>query len=182
MTDKKLTELLRTDKNAGMTALIKQYSGFVFAVVRDRLSGVCDSSEIEDCVTDVFIKFYTSLDGYKADASVKTYLGKIARNAALNCLRNRAPSFSVDGEDFLIGIPDGSDLEQELAEKNLLDRIFAEIRSFGPPDSEIMFRKYYLGQSSRKIANDLKMTVSAIDTRAHRAMQKLKEKFKGEIL
>ena len=182
MTDKKLIELLHRDGDAGMTALIRQYSGFVFAIVKGRLAGVCDTSETEDCVTDVFIKFYSGLGNYKADASIKTYLGKIARNASLNYLRNKTPSYSIDAEDFLIEIPDGSDLFQELAEKNLLDRIFAEIRSFGSPDSDIMFRKYYLGQSSRQIANELKMTISAVDTRAHRAVQKLKEKFKGEIL
>lgn len=182
MTDKKLIELLHRDGDAGMTALIRQYSGFVFALVRGKLAGVCDSSEIEDCVTDVFFKFYSGLGEYKADASVKTYLGKIARNASLNYLRNKTPSYSIDAEDLLIEIPDGSDVERDTAEKDLLERIFAVIKSFGPPDSDIMFRKYYLGQSSRQIANELKITVSAVDTRAHRAVQKLKEKFKGEIL
>ncbi len=182
MTDKRLLELLRTDKNAGMAVLIEQYSGFVFAIVKDRLAGACDTSEIEDCAADVFIKFGFGLDGYKGDASIKTYLGKIARNASLNYLRNKSPSFSVDADDFLIEIPDGSDLERDTAEKDLLERIFVEINTFGKLDSEILFRKYYLGQSSRHIANLLKITVSAVDTRAHRAIQKLKAKFKGEIL
>ena len=181
MNDKKLIELLHTDRDAGMTALIRRYSGFVFAIVRGKLAGVCDTSEIEDCVTDVFIRFYSGLGDYKADASVKTYLGRIARNASLNCLRNRAPLYSVE-DDLTLEIPDGGDLCDEAAEKDLLRRIFAEIRSFGPPDSDILFRKYYLGQSSKQIANELGLTVSAVDTRAHRAVQKLKEKFKGEIL
>ena len=50
----------------------------------------------------------------------------------------------------------------------------------GHPDSDIMFRKYYLGQSSKTIAEKLNMTVSNVDTRAHRAVERLRTKFKGE--
>ena len=77
-------------------------------------------------------------------------------------------------------IPDNSDIVEEIAEKDLLERIFKEIAAMGHPDSDIMFRKYYLGQSSKTIAEKLNMTVSNVDTRAHRAVEKLRTKFKGE--
>ena len=182
MTDSKLIELLITDRNAGMTALIKQYSGFVFAIVRPILTDVCDSSEIEDCVTDVFLNFYSALHRYKPDASIKSYLGKIARNASLSIVRSKVPAESLDDDDFPIEIPDGTELSRSLAEKELLERVFLQIKLLGRPSSDIIFRKYYLGQSSKQIAEELKMTVSNVDTRAHRALQKLKTKLKGEIL
>ena len=182
MTDSKLIELLIADRNAGMTALIKQYSGFVFAIVRPTLADVCDSSEIEDCVYDVFMNFYSALHRYKPDASIKSYLGVIARNASLSILRNRVPAESLDNGDLLLKIPDGPDMSQNLEEKELLERVFGRIRLLGRPDSDIIFRKYYLGQSSKQIAEALKMTVSNVDTRAHRALLKLRKKFEGEIL
>ena len=180
MTDHKLLQLLGTDRNKGMTLLIREYSGLVFSVVRGILSDICDSSEIEDCVTDVFLKFQAGLDKFRPEASVKTYLGIIARNTALNCSRNRLAFASTDEEDFLAEIPDSSDIAEEIAEKDLLERIFKEISDMGHPDSDIMFRKYYLGQSSKTIAEKLNMTVSNVDTRAHRAVEKLRTKFKGE--
>ena len=59
MKDDELLTLLRSDENAGTEALIKQYSGLVYSVVRNILAGKCDSSEIEDCVTDVFLRDLT---------------------------------------------------------------------------------------------------------------------------
>ena len=180
MTDHKLLQLLGTDRNKGMTLLIREYSGLVFSVVRGILSDICDSSEIEDCVTDVFLKFQEGLDNFRPEASIKTYLGIIARNTALNCSRNRPACVSTDDEDFLAEIPDEGDIARETAEKDLLERIFREIADMGHPDSDIMFRKYYLGQSSKTIAGKLNMTVSNVDTRAHRAVERLRAKFKGE--
>ena len=104
MTDHKLLQLLRTDRNKGMTLLIREYSGLVLGVVRGILADICDSSEIEDCVTDVFLKFQAGLDNFRPEASIKTYLGIIARNTALNSSRNRLAFASTDEDDSLMAM------------------------------------------------------------------------------
>ena len=48
-------------------------------------------------------------------------------------------------------------------------------KSLGEPDSEIIIRKFYFGETSKQIAERLAMTVSAIDTRASRALKKLRK-------
>jgi len=177
MKDEKLLELLRSDPNAGMSKLISRYSGLVFTIVRGRLENVCDSYEIEDCVTDVFLHFMSGIERFVPAASIKNYLAVIARNTALTYIRNRLKTDSIDDDDFFIEIPDGADFTEEIAEKQILESIYEEIGKMDHPDSDIMIRKYYFGQSSKRIAADLKMTVSAVDTRAHRAMEKLRKKF-----
>lgn len=180
MKDDKLLELLKTDPNNGMNQLISQYSGLVFTIVRNKLSDICDSSEIEDCVTDVFLNSRLGLQTFKSKASVKNYLAVIARNTAGMYRRNRVRIDSVDADDFYLELPDDSDFTEELAEEQLLESIHKEIRMLGMPDSVIILRKYYFRQSSKQIAADLKMTVSNVDTRAHRAMEKLRSKFGGK--
>ena len=178
MRDEKLLELLKSDANAGMERLIRQYSGLVFAVCRGRLGRVCDSSEIEDCVTDVFLKFYSGLGSFVPKASIKTYLCVIARNTALNCLRSRRGSGPT--EELTAELPDGGDVAEEAVRNRLLEQTLEEIRRMGSPDSDILIRKYYLGYDSKTIAKELGMTVSNVDTRAHRAMEKLRKKIGGE--
>ena len=56
MTDEKLMDLIRTDPNTGMSLVIRRFSGFVFSIVSGIMAEVSDSSEIEDCVTDVFLR------------------------------------------------------------------------------------------------------------------------------
>lgn len=182
MTDQKLLKLIKTDPDAGTEQLIKQYSGFVFALARGIMADTCDSSEIEDCVAEVFIRFQRKAASFSPDASVKTYLGVITRNAALNCVRGKRVCESIDGEDFLLEIPDRTDIAEEIAEKQLVEAVFKEIERLGPPDSEIMFRKYYLGQSSKQISKVTGLTVSNVDTRASRAVAKLKAIFGGDSL
>ena len=62
MEDKKLLRLLHKDPNAGMEQLLNQYTGLVYAVVKSKLDvSFYVSAELEDCVADVFSKFYTEL-------------------------------------------------------------------------------------------------------------------------
>ena len=174
MDDKAVIALLAGDKNKGMEQVLKQYTGFVFAIVKSRLGGVCDSSEIEDCVSDVFIKFSDVWESYEPEkSSLKTYLGVIAKNTASNYLRDKKISVSIDDDGF-IEIPDNYDLTDEAAERELIRTVIEQIKLLGPPDCDIIFRKYYLGQSTKQIAKALKLTASNVDVRAHRAMEKLR--------
>ncbi len=180
MTDRKLLQLLKTDPDRGMDQLIRRYSGLVFALVRGSLADIADSSEIEDCAADVFIRFNEALSTFEPKASIKNYLCVIARNAAISIARKKRPNISLDGEDFFAELPDANDVEKEIAEKQLLENIFAELRRMGPPDADILLRKYYFGHSSKEIAVDLGMTVSAVDTRSHRAVKRLRAALGGK--
>lgn len=179
MRDEKLLELIRSDPNAGMERLIREYSGLVYSVCRGRLEKFCDSSEIEDCVSEVFMKFYAGLDSFTPKASIKTYLCVIARNTALNRLRKRAGVQSM--EALCVELPCEGDVADEAVRKRLIEQILEEIRRMDSPDSEILIRKYYLGYDSKTIARELGMTVSNVDTRAHRAMAKLRKTL-GEMI
>lgn len=179
MNDKRLLQLLKKDPNAGMDRLILQYSGLVFGLARGIMRESCTSAEIEDCVSEVFIKLSAALPSFEPRASLKTYIGVVARNAALGFVRNRIAPQSLDADNAFIEIPDGGDFENELAKKELFAAVLREIEALGEPDSQILFRKYYLEQSSKHIAEQLSMSVSNVDTRAHRAIAKLRTKFGG---
>jgi len=181
MKDEKLLKLLRTDPGAGMEKLVRLYSGLVYEVVSARLSNLCDSSEIEDCVTDVFLDFYRKIDTFEPVASVKNYLAVLARNKACGCARRKQITEIPPEDGLLLEFPDESDVAEATAEKLLLESVLDEIKRMGHPDSAILIRKYYLGQSSKDIAAALGMTVSNVDTRAHRAIEKLRQKFGGKL-
>ena len=144
MEDKKLLRLLHKDPNAGMKQLLKQYAGLVYAVVKGRLKGsYCVSSDIEDCVADVFSKFYTDLSGYDpALSSIKSYLGVMARNHAANVAkrRNLEASISLDDEAFFLQIADET-VADESAEEELRGKVIEAVEGLGEPDSSIIFRK-----------------------------------------
>ena len=185
MEDRKLLRLLHKDPSTGMEALMNQYAGLVYAVVKGKLAGTFYvSSDIEDCVADVFSEFYTDLSKYDPKlSSIKSYLCVLARNNATDILRKREKQhgdISLDDEGSLLQIADDVTLEGELTEDELRREVFAAVKALGDPDTSIILRKYYLGESSKEIANALKMTVSNVDTRTHRALNKLRKLFGGK--
>ena len=184
MEDAKLLRLLRKDPNAGMEQLMNQYAGLVYAVVKGNLAGsCCISSDIEDCVADVFSQFYIGLSGYDPKRSgIKSYLCVIARNLAINVAKKRSReegAVSLDN-DAVRQIADDVWIDRELTEEALRREVLSAVKALGEPDSGIIIRKYYFAESSKEIADALNLTVSNVDTRTHRALNKLRKLFGGE--
>ncbi|MBO7359556.1 MAG: sigma-70 family RNA polymerase sigma factor [Clostridia bacterium] len=191
MEDSLLLELLKKDPNRGMDELVKSYSGLVSSVIRGRFEGFRYlSTDIEDCAADTFSDFWLGLSGYDPSlASVKTYLVAIARNNAAGYLRKNswrrlqvdpAPSedgSAPDGLDPVLNLPDPEDETELYDAKKRREKLLCEIEAMGEPDSSIIFRKFFLGESSKAISEAVGMTAANVDTRAHRAVARLKKAF-----
>lgn len=183
MEDKKLIRLLRKDPNAGMEALMDQYTGLVYAVVKGKFADYYYvSSDIEDCVADVFSKFYMNLSEYDPSvASIKGYLCVIARNHAINVVKKRSMQGDASLYETAIlaqGVEEDS-IDSILIEDERCSEVLKAIEALGDPDSSILFRKYYYGQSAKSIGKVLGLSVTNVNTRAHRALEKLREMLGG---
>lgn len=187
MQDDELLHTLKTTPDTGMALLLEQYAGLVYSIVKHKLAGqnFCET-DIEHCVADTFSEFYCDLDKYdKAIGSIRSLLCVIARNNAYDCLRRYkkvSGTLSLDNETVAEPVDDRFSIEEELITKELRTELLQEIRSLGEPDCTILLRKYYFNESSKEIAATLALTVSTVDTRTHRAIQKLRNKFGGNCL
>lgn len=185
MQDDELMNILKTDPNAGMTLLLTQYAGLIYSVVKHKLAGpyFCDA-DIEHCVADTFSEFYCDLDKFQQSAgSIRAWLCVIARHNAFDRLRRykkEAGTLSLDAEGITEPQDENFSVEEALITKEFKEELLREIKALGEPDSTILLRKYYLSESSKKVAERLNLTVSSVDTRAHRAIQKLRNLFGGE--
>ena len=185
MQDDELLNILKTDPNTGMTLLLKQYAGLIYSVVKHKLAGqtFCDA-DIEHCVADTFSEFYCDLDKFReAAGSIRAWLCVIARHNAYDRLRRyqkEAGTLSLDSEGVAEPRDTTFSLEESLITEEFKKELLREIKALGEPDSTILLRKYYFSESSKEIAQKLNLTVSSVDTRAHRAIQKLRNLFGGE--
>ena len=185
MQDDEFLNILKTDPNTGMTLLLSQYAGLVYSVVKHKLAGqnFCDA-DIEHCVADTFSEFYCDLDKFReAAGSIRAWLCVIARHNAFDRLRRykkEAGTLSLDAEGIAEPPDTSLSVEEELITEEFKEELLREIKALGEPDSTILLRKYYLSESSKEVAKKLNLTVSSVDTRAHRAIQKLRNLFGGE--
>ena len=102
----------------------------------------------------------------------------IAKRRAIDIFRKQSREFGkvyIDDEETHFDVADKTDVENDYINKELKKTLIDAVKSLGEPDSEIIIRKYYFGETTRQISNRLSMTINAIDTRASRALKRLRK-------
>lgn len=182
MTDRELTRLLCRSPDKGLRAVMAAYMGLVVTIVEGRLGNVGSRGDVEECVSDVFVELYQKRDSLDPDkGSLKAYLAAIARHRAVDRYRElirAAATLSLDDEDAPPLAADAPSAEDSVLCAEDRRTLMQAVADLGEPDHEILVRKFFLCEPSKHIADRLHMTVSAVDTRTHRALAKLREQLK----
>lgn len=178
MQDKMLLELLQSKPHKGIERIMKEYMGFVYAIAKTRLIGVCTLEDVEELATDVFFYLYEQRENIDLGrGSLKAWLAVITTRRAVDLYRSR--------------IAKGTDLplnEATLASDDLLEKqedravVIDAIKKLGDPDTDILLRKLYFGQTAKEIAKIKNMSQSAVEKRISRSYVKLREILGGEAL
>ncbi|MGN1194567.1 MAG: RNA polymerase sigma factor [Acutalibacteraceae bacterium] len=181
MTDKELIDLIKENPSRGFEKLIDLYSGLVFSVVSATLVPVGTKEDAQECASDVFVFFYRNLENIDLKkGTVKGYLAVCAKHTAISALRK----LKSRGGGNVISLDENENLfsQSEDIEKNERSRLVRQaVEALGEPDSTIIIRRYFFGETAKEIAKDLKMTHEAVMKRASRARKKLKETLGGVL-
>ena len=169
MTDRELTELLKADPQEGLAAVVRQYSAYVYKIVYTRLRDVCSREDIEEAVSDIFMRFYLASQNGAEIRSICAYLSAAAQRHCINLFNRRikrADEISLDE----IGNTVADDISAE-SNSELIDAI----HKLGEPDTHIFIRRYYFGQPVSEIAHELDMKTNTVNKRISRGLVKLRK-------
>ncbi|MBR1750377.1 MAG: sigma-70 family RNA polymerase sigma factor [Ruminococcus sp.] len=171
MTDKELIELIKREPEQGLSELLDRYSGYVCTIAFSKLSGVCGKEDIEEAVSDIFMSFYEYvLKSEKELTAIAPFLAVIAKRQSINLYKKHiSKAETVSFEDIADTIADDGD------NSRLREQLIEAITALGKPDSEIFMRKYFFGQKSRSIAQDLNMKTNTVDKIVSRGLVKLRK-------
>jgi RNA polymerase sigma-70 factor (ECF subfamily) len=134
----------------------------------------------DDIVQDVLLVLLNKLDTFRGDSSLSTWLTRVTINQCRSHQRKRwlreklfrrTPRFSAESS--------GSDHEPMRDDTN--GSVRAAVQSLAPRDREVIVLFYLEALSSAEIALILRIATPAVDTRLHRARQRLKEKLKDLV-
>ena len=185
------TELMMRVKAGDQSAfkiLVERYQRRVINVVY-RLLG--NREDAEDVAQETFLKVYLSAKSYKPQAELFTYLYTIATRLALNRLRKRKRLrwFSLDqlqeneedgsGQEFPADPADQPDVSLEQAEREAVVRRALDALPEAQKTAVVLSR--YEGLSYKQIAEVMGTSVSAVESKLHRAKQTLQKKLSGYI-
>ena len=173
MNDRELIKLLQDDPEQGLAVAIEQYAGLVKAVVR-RLLGTAAEQDVEECISDVFVRLYQGLENFDPTAgSLKGYLCGIARHTALDYRRRAGKAAGIfSTEENEIGVD--FDPADELVRRTNQQIVQSAVSGMGSPDKEIFIMRYFFGERVSAIAEKLNMTNKSVENKLYRGKKKLK--------
>lgn len=162
----------RNGDNDAFKEIIRKYEHQVAATVIGML-GHC--TEAEDIGQEAFIRFYKSLDKFRGDSSIGTYLTRIAINLSLNELKRRRRLrnfFYSKSEDTIENIPDKNNSKTK---KEIKDIIHSGIQKLERKYRVVIVLRLIDGYSTQETAQILNLPLGTVLSRLARAQMKLRD-------
>jgi len=154
------------------TKLVEEYQTHVYNLCYRMLG---EPEAAEDAAQETFLRAYQNLHRYDQSRSFATWLLSIGAHYCIDRLRRRKLSmFSMDEENddgTTFEIPDASspDPEAESVKREDREHLHILLKGLDETDRAAIIMRYWYDYSEIEIAESLKLTVSAVKSRLHRA-------------
>lgn len=154
-----------------MRELYDRYSGIVYSVAL-RIMG--DTGTAEDILQDVFIKLWRSPQAFDSNrGSLAGWLAVIARNRAIDHIRQRRPETDIDIEDLVIGIE--PDMVQSADWNRALGKIRESLASMPGIQRSALEMAFFEGLTHTEIAEKTGERLGTIKTRIRTGLKTLRK-------
>ena len=188
--DDQFLERLRRGEAAAYERLVAEHSGDVYALLF-RLTN--DSEEARDLTQETFLRAFQSIDRFRGDASLKTWIYRIAINQARNRWRwwkrrRRDATVSLDAAQSQTGQPlittlaeAGENPEQQTLAHERQSVLLAALHRLGRSYRETVILRDIEGFTYEEIATTLGLNIGTVKSRLARGRQELREKLEGSL-
>jgi RNA polymerase sigma-70 factor (ECF subfamily) len=174
--DEEVVERVRAGETALFALIMRRYNQRLYRIARSILS---DENEAEDVMQDAFVRAYTHLSQFNAQAKFSTWLSKIAAYEALKRARHRRRFVEMDAmyEDGSGRLVDSkSPPPDQLALTRALGiALEAAIERLPQNYSSVFVLREVEGMSTAETADCLGISHEAVKVRLHRARSMLRQ-------
>ncbi len=179
-----LVEAARKGRPGAFEAIVRAHQDRVYAFCSRMLS---DREEALDAAQDVFLSAYRNLEGFRGDASLSTWLLKIAANRCLNAIRKRVTragketsfsGMSGDGGDEPSFDPRGRDEDRPdriVEERELGAILLRALDRIDPESRSLVLLSDVEGLSYEELADAAGLPLGTVKSKLHRARMALRK-------
>lgn len=184
-------ERLRCGEAAAFERLVAEHSGDVYALLY-RLTS--DAEEARDLTQETFLRAFQSINGFRGDANLKTWIYRIAVNQARNRWRwwrrrKRDVTVSLDATDDHHKQPlgatlrndDAVDPEQETLAHERESQLREALLGLKQSYREAVILRDVEGFSYEEIADTLEISIGTVKSRISRGRLELRRKLEGSL-
>lgn len=177
-TDEELLDHARAGDSRAFRFLVERYEGKVAATVIGMLGR---GQEADDVGQETFIRFFKSMEQFRGDASLGTYLTRIAINQSLKALKKRQTwrkrffSRDDDESDGPEPVCDGITVIEDEERKALVHR---SLERLNPEHRAVVVLRMLEGYSTRETAELLGVPEGTVMSRLSRGLGSLEKLLK----
>ncbi len=174
--DRRLVADAAAGDRSSFSTLLERHEGAVAATVVGML-GKTDAAD--DVGLEVFIRFFRSIDQFRGDSNLRTYLTRIAINLSLNEIKRRGRNANrfqqLESEEY---VSDEPSPEQAVMQAERDQMVRTAIEQLETGFREVVVLRMVQGLSVKETAEVLEIPSGTVLSRLSRAQNKLRSMIK----
>jgi len=164
---------LKARDEGAVRELVRSYGA---PLLRFLTGMVGNAADAEDLAQEAFVRLVEHVADFRGEASLKTYLFKIAHNLALNHLASAAHRYEVQPEEMPDRPASDDGPEQELAVSEEAARVRALLPGLPPQQRAVVILRVWQDLSFREIASALALAEGTVKAHYFFALRNLRRK------
>lgn len=182
MNELEIIEKIKQGKSEYFKEFVDKYKNMVFRIC---FGFVKNKEDAEDITQEVFFTIYKNIKDFKFESKISTWIYRIAVNRSLNHIRKRKLSrmfnkisLKEESKSEEIEIPASEDFSADFKiiakeKKNIISKTLNRL----PSNQRVAFTLYNIeGFTYEEIAEIMGCSISAVESRIHRAKMNLQKK------
>lgn len=152
--------------------LVKEYKEPLYWHIRRM---VMSHDDADDVLQNTFIKIYKSLDSFRGDSQIYTWIYRIATNESITFLNKRAKRLNITNEALQESLVNNLTSDSYFDYDDLEFKLQKAISLLPSKQKQVFLLKYYDDLPYADMSEILETTVGALKASYHHAVKKIKE-------
>ena len=174
MEDKELISKIRhpDTRNYGFNLLVRTYQQRVYWHVRKM---VIDHDDADDITQEVFIKIHKSIDTFREDSLLYTWIYRIATNESLSFLQKKKRRFFLPIGDVTAELTSKLDNSPHISGDEIQLKLQKALLTLPDKQRVVFNMKYFDDLSYEEISEITNTSVGALKASYHHAVKKIED-------
>ena len=174
MSDEQIAQKLRQKDKEIFDFIMEHYNKLLWAVIGNILGKAGSPEDIEDCITDVYIKLLENPKAYDhKKGNFKSFLVRVGKNLAIDRYRKLArEAANITREDY--GVNDDGNLLRPMLTSESRETVYDALDSLKEPDREIIVRKYLFNEKVSVISEKMNMQSKEVENKLYQSKLRLR--------
>lgn len=172
LSDEEIIKLIKTKNNVSFafTKLVEKYREKIYWLIRRM---VIEHEDADDLTQEVFIKIWKNIGDFRGDASLFTWIYRIAINVTITFL-NRKKHFPVYSTEIIENrLQKTSDNSSDKSGDEILKILYLTLEKLPEKQKLVFHLRYFQEMSYEEISAITKTSVGALKASFHHAIKKI---------